>query len=149
MMASPNRLRFLFRVVATLLAIAVVAVLIHTLRRDGPGALAVWRAAHVRWGFVVLAIGCGFAGHGIYLLGWRRLLKDADIPVPLWALAKIFLVSNLGRYLPGGKAWQMGIVGLMAAESDLPATQLAASSLPPARSCKASLASSRAPSCYS
>lgn len=105
MTVSPNRLRLVLRAVATLLAIAVVAVLIHTLRRDGPGALAVWRAAHVRWAFVGLAIGCGFAGHGTYLLGWRRLLRDADIPVPLWALTKIFLVSNLGRYLPGGKAW--------------------------------------------
>lgn len=129
MIASPHRLRLALRAVATLLAIAVVAVLIQTLRRDGPGALAVWRAAHVRWEFVALAIGCGFAGHGTYLIGWRRLLNDSDIRVPLWPLAKIFLVSNLGRYLPGGKAWQMGIVGLMAVEADLPAAQLAASSL--------------------
>lgn len=129
MVATPTRLRLLLRAAATLLGIAVVAVLVHTLRRDGPGALAAWRAAHVHWGFIALAIGCGFAGHGIYLIGWRRLLRDSDIPVSLWPLAKIFLVSNLGRYLPGSKAWQMGIVGLMATEYGLPATQLAASSL--------------------
>jgi uncharacterized membrane protein YbhN (UPF0104 family) len=107
----------------------VVAVLVQTLRRDGPDALAAWRTAHVHWGFVALAIGCGFAGHAIYVIGWRRLLSDSDIPVSLWPLAKIFLVSNLGRYLPGGKAWQMGIVGIMAAEYGLPAAQVAASSL--------------------
>ena len=129
MAASPSRLRLLLRSAATLLAIALVAALIQRLLRDGPGALAAWRAAHVRWGFIALAIGLGFVGHGTYLLGWRRLLNDSDIPVPLWPLAKIFLVSNLGRYLPGGKAWQMGIVGLMATESGLPAAQLAASSL--------------------
>ena len=129
MVAPPTRLRLLLRAVATILGIAIVAVLLHTLRRDGPGALAAWRAAHVRWGFIALAIGCGFAGHGIYLIGWRRLLRDSDTPVSLWPLAKIFLVSNLGRYLPGGKAWQMGIVGLMATEFGLPATQLAGSSL--------------------
>src|SRR3954447_22431992 len=110
MLATPTRLRLLLRAVAILLGVAIVAVHFHTLRRDGPGALAAWRAAHVRWGFVALAVACGFAGHGIYLLAWRRLLRDSDIPVSLWPLAKIFLVSNLGRYLPGGKAWQMGIV---------------------------------------
>jgi uncharacterized membrane protein YbhN (UPF0104 family) len=130
MVETPTRIQLLLRAAATLLGIAVVAVLVRTLRRDGPAALAAWRSAHVHWGFIALAIGCGFAGHGFYLIGWRRLLRDSDIPVPFWPLAKIFLVSNLGRYLvPGGKAWQMGIVGLMATEYGLPATQLAASSL--------------------
>ena len=129
MVGQPSRLRPVLRAVAAILGVAVVAVLAQTLRRDGPGALAAWRTAHVQWGFVALAVGCGFAGHAIYLIGWRRLLRDSDIPVSIWPLAKIFLVSNLGRYLPGGKAWQMGIVGIMAAEHGLPATQLAASSL--------------------
>jgi uncharacterized membrane protein YbhN (UPF0104 family) len=129
MVATPTRLRLILRTVATILGIAIFAVVLHTLRRDGPGALAAWRAAHVRWRFIALAIGCGFVGHGFYLIGWRRLLRDSDIPVSLWPLAKIFLVSNLGRYLPGAKAWQMSIVGLMATEFGLPATQLAASSL--------------------
>jgi hypothetical protein len=35
--------------------------------------------------------------------GWRRLLSDAGVRVGLWPLARIFLVSNLGRYLPGGR----------------------------------------------
>jgi uncharacterized membrane protein YbhN (UPF0104 family) len=117
------------RTIATILGLAVAAVLVQTLRRDGPGALAAWRSAHVHWGFVALAIGCGFAGHAIYLIGWRRLLTDSDIPVSIWPLARIFFVSNLGRYLPGGKAWQMGIVGIMASEDGLPAAQVAASSL--------------------
>jgi hypothetical protein len=101
MAATPNRLRLVLRAVSALLGIAVVVFVAQSLRRDGPGALAAWRTAHVRWGFIALAVGCGFAGHGAYLLGWRRLLKDSDIPVRLWPLAKIFLVSNLGRYLPG------------------------------------------------
>jgi uncharacterized membrane protein YbhN (UPF0104 family) len=129
MVERPTRLRTAVRVVAAILGIAVIAVLVQTLRRDGPGALAAWRAAHVHWGFVALAIGCGFAGHAFYVYGWRRLLADSDIPVSFWPLAKIFLVSNLGRYLPGGKAWQMGIVGIMAAENGLPATHVAGSSL--------------------
>ena len=129
MAVRPTRLRAVVRTVAAVVGVAVVAVLVQTLRRDGPGALAVWRAAHVHWGFGALAIGCGFAGHAVYVLGWRRLLADSGIAIAIWPLAKIFLVSNLGRYLPGGKAWQMGIVGIMAAEYGLPAAELAASSL--------------------
>ena len=127
MVATPARL--LLRTAALVLGVAVVVVLVQSVRRDGPDALVAWRGAHVRWAFIALAIACGFAGHGVYLMGWRRLLADSDVPVSLWSLAKIFLVSNLGRYLPGGKAWQMGIVGIMAAEQGLPATELAASSL--------------------
>ena len=125
----PARRRTLVRVVAAILGITVIASLGQTLRRDGPGALVAWRAAQVHWGFIALAIGCGFAGHAIYVVGWRRLLTDSDIPVAFWPLAKIFLVSSLGRYLPAGKAWQMGIVGIMAEEDGLPAAPLAASSL--------------------
>ena len=119
----------MLRVASIILGIAVVAVLVQALRRDGPGALEAWQAARIHWGFMAFAIACGFAGHGTYLLGWRRLLRDSEIKVSLWPLAKMFLVSNLGRYLPAGKAWQMGIVGIMAAEYGLPATPLAASSL--------------------
>ena len=64
-----------------------------------------------------------FLGHAIYVYGWRRLLHDADVRASYWHLARIFLVSNLGRYLPAGKAWQMAIVGMIAAESNLPAAR--------------------------
>jgi hypothetical protein len=51
------------------------------------------------------------------------------VAISFWTTARIFLVSNFGRYLPGGKAWQMGIVGVMAAENNLPAALLATTSL--------------------
>ena len=65
----------------------------------------------------------------IYVVGWRRLLTDSGIRAPFWTLARLFVVSNLGRYLPAGKAWQMAIVAMMAAEQQLPPAILAASSL--------------------
>ncbi len=71
----------------------------------------------------------GLSGHGFFVFGWRRLLNDTGNPVPIWQLVRMFLVSNLGRYLPAAKAWQMGIVATMAAEHGLPAGAIAASSL--------------------
>lgn len=107
----------------------MIAVLTHVLQRDGPAAVNAWRAAHVRWAWVTFAVACALAGHAIYVVGWRRLLSDSGLPAPFWTLARLFLVSNLGRYLPGGKAWQMAIVAMMAAEQQLPSAMVAASSL--------------------
>jgi uncharacterized membrane protein YbhN (UPF0104 family) len=126
---KPVRFRGVLRLAAAALSVAMVVVLVQAMRRDGPAALDAWRAARVQWSWVAFSMVCAFAGHAIYVLGWRRLLADSGVLGSFWRLARIFLVSNLGRYLPGGKAWQMAIVGLMSAEQGLPATMVAGSSL--------------------
>jgi len=128
-MKTTARLRGILRIVAAILTVLILVVLIQSIRRDGPAALDAWRSAHVRWTWIALSVLLGAVGHAFYVIGWRRLLNDAGIRVPLWQLIRFFLVSNLGRYLPGGKAWQMGIIGVMAAEHDLPAAAITASSL--------------------
>jgi uncharacterized membrane protein YbhN (UPF0104 family) len=111
------------------LTVAVVFALVRTVRRDGPAALAAWRAADVDPAWIAFAGCAGLAGHLIFVVGWRRLLSDCGIRIAFWQTARIFLASNLGRYLPAGKAWQMSIVGVMAAERNLPAVTVATSSL--------------------
>jgi uncharacterized membrane protein YbhN (UPF0104 family) len=115
--------------VAVLLALAVIVALVGVARRDGPAALAAWRSATVRWPWIITAGMFGLAGHVVYAFGWRRFIMDCGVPLPMWLALRMYLVSNLGRYLPAGKAWQMGIVGVMARERGLPAGTLAATSL--------------------
>lgn len=122
-------LRTTLRVAGVLVTIAVVAALAGVARRDGPAALAAWRSAHVRWSWIVLACACALAGQMVFVHGWRRMLTDCGQRVPYWQALRIYLVSGLGRYLPGGKAWQMGIVAMMAAERGFHAGTLAATSL--------------------
>jgi uncharacterized membrane protein YbhN (UPF0104 family) len=117
------------RIIAVLLTAFVVVALVRVLRQDGPAALEAWRAATVSWPWIALGTMYGFIGHAIYVFGWRRLLIDLGVRAPLWDLVRMFLVSNLGRYLPGGKAWQMGIIGVMSAEAELPAALIAGTSL--------------------
>lgn len=128
-MTTARRFRGALRAAGAVVSVLLIAFLIAALRRDGPAALQAWRAAHVRWSLIALSVACALAGHAIYVAGWWRLLADSGIRAPYWQLVRPFLVSNLGRYLPGGKAWQMAIIGLMAAERQLPAAALATSSL--------------------
>lgn len=123
------RLRLVFRVITAILSVLVIIALVLAIRRDGPAALDAWRAASVRWTWVVISIACGLSGHAFLVVGWRRLLTDSGIPIAYSLTARLLLVSNFGRYLPAAKVWQMGIVGIIAAENNLPATRVAVSSL--------------------
>jgi uncharacterized membrane protein (UPF0127 family)/uncharacterized membrane protein YbhN (UPF0104 family) len=117
------------RVFAVLITVAVMVALARSLRREAPEALTAWRAAHVRWEWITLACACGAAGQALWIVGWRRLLSDSGLALSLWDTTRIYLASNLGRYVPGAKAWQMGIVGVMASERGLPGAAVAATSL--------------------
>ncbi len=128
-MNSGSRIRLLVRVVAIILCVAVIAGLVSALRRDGPAAVAAWRSADVKPGWIVIACLLGLLGHAVLVVGWQRLLGDCGVAVGFWQTARMFLASNLGRYLPAGKAWQMGIVAVMATEANLPASIIAATSL--------------------
>ncbi len=122
-------IRYGTRIAGVLLTIAVVVALVQVGRRDGPAALGAWHAAHVRWGWLALSVACALAGMLVFAAGWRRFLADSGVRVSLWPALRIYLASNLGRYLPGGKAWQMSIVGVMAEAQGLPVAVLTATSL--------------------
>lgn len=128
-MKAAGWLRTALHVIGALLAMLVILALARTLRRDGPAALAAWRAADVNGLWMACAAIAGIGGHAVFALGWKRLLADCGVPVTWWQAARLFLISNLGRYLPAGKAWQMGIVGVLAAEHRLPVATLTATTL--------------------
>src|SRR6478735_8061448 len=113
---SVSRRTLVLHAVAALLTIAVVIALVGVARRDGPAALAAWRSAHIRWAWIAAASGLALLGQVVFSLGWRRFLADCGVALTPWQALRMYLASNLGRYLPGGKAWQMSIVGVMASE---------------------------------
>jgi uncharacterized membrane protein YbhN (UPF0104 family) len=126
---APDRRRRLFRIAAFVFTLIVTVALAQSLHADGPAAVKAFRSSVVRWHWIALSIMIGFVGHASSILGWRKLLFDMGIRLSLRENIRMFLVGNLGRYLPAGKAWQMGIISSMAAERGFPAAQLAASSL--------------------
>ena len=71
-----------------------------------------------RWGMLALS-GVVFLGaHAVLVHTWRTVLSCWDEHLPFWSAARIWSVSNLGRYLPG-KIWQIGAMGAMARELDV------------------------------
>lgn len=126
---SPTIKRRLFRVLAAVFTIVVIVSLARTFRAEGPAAWEAWQKSTIDWKWFALACVIGFTGHSVSILGWRKVLFDMGIRLSLRENIRMFFVGNLGRYLPGGKVWQMGIVSSMAAERGFPPAQLAASSL--------------------
>ena len=76
-----------------------------------------------------VSTGLGLVGHVLNVVGWRRLMRDCSVQISWFETARLFAVSNLGRYVPVGKAWQLGIVAAMARELGLPVATLTATSL--------------------
>ena len=72
------------------------------------------RAAHpVRWGGVLLASLLTLGSYAVLIETWRRTMSAWGGVIGYGAAARIWLVSNLGRYVPG-KIWQIGAMSVLA-----------------------------------
>ena len=111
---SPAR-RIAIRIAQLALTVLVSWLILERLG-PGLGALASGEAGRVRprWGWIaascaVLACGYGFSGWI-----WSQMVRDLGGPlVPARDAVRIYLVANLGRYVPG-KLWQVAGLALLA-----------------------------------
>ncbi|MEO6445267.1 MAG: lysylphosphatidylglycerol synthase domain-containing protein [Gemmatimonadaceae bacterium] len=101
--------RFLFAV------LAVAAILFATREIWGQ-----WRrfqesgaSLSPRWPLIAASSAVVFLAYAILIETWRRTVRAWDSEVTWGAAARIWFISNLGRYLPG-KVWQIGAMGIMA-----------------------------------
>jgi glycosyltransferase 2 family protein len=66
-----------------------------------------------RWGLLALSSVLVLLAYAVLVETWRRVLGAWDRTLPWGESARIWFVSNLGRYVPG-KLWQIGAMGVMA-----------------------------------
>ena len=66
-----------------------------------------------RWDLLALSSLLVLVAYAILVETWRRTVHAWDSELSWSAAARIWFISNLGRYLPG-KVWQIGAMGLMA-----------------------------------
>ena len=70
---------------------------------------------HPRWGLIALSGALFLAAHAVLVQTWRSVLACWDARLPFWSAARIWSVSNLGKYVPG-KIWQIGAMSAMSRE---------------------------------
>jgi hypothetical protein len=96
--------------------IALVVVgwfIVRTLRAQQAELAALGRTLHPEWGPLLLSALLVVATYALLVEVWRRLLGTWNAQLPFGAAARIWGLSNLGRYVPG-KVWQIGAMGVMA-----------------------------------
>jgi hypothetical protein len=73
---------------------------------------------HPAWGLIVGSGVVFLLAHCVLVVTWRMVLSCWGEHLPFWSAARVWSVSNLGRYVPG-KIWQIGAMGAMARELDV------------------------------
>ena len=121
-MSTPRNRRLLF-LAKIAFAVAVVVAVAYALVREWKPVTAAMHEARPQWGMLALASAIVLVNYALLVEAWRIVLagwegerrgKDAAT-LGFWESARIWSVSNLGRYIPG-KVWQMGSMALMAQE---------------------------------
>jgi hypothetical protein len=86
------------------------------------------RAIDVRWSLVTASCLLVLAAYGVLIQTWRLTLRVWDATLPFGTAARIWFVSNLGRYVPG-KIWQISAMGVMAHRQGVSAVTATSSSI--------------------
>lgn len=110
--------------------LAVAAVLLA-----GRAIVAQWIAfrasgAHLepRWTLVGASSLVVLVTYALLIETWRRTVRAWDSEIAFTRAARIWCISNLGRYLPG-KVWQIGAMGVMAQREGVSAIAATGSAL--------------------
>lgn len=123
-MSPASRRSRTWKVIGLLITLLVVALMVRQLVNSWPAVTAYpWR-----WNVPLLLGSFVFTQLGYIMLtrSWRSVLHAIEVHLSFKTAYSIFLISNLGRYLPG-KFWQIGAAAMMGRRLGLSATDIAPS----------------------
>ena len=120
--------RRLFLAAQWLLAIAIVWYAIAALRGQWDEAAARLESLRPNWSYIGAATLIVFATYVLLIETWRRIIVAAGETLPFREAARIWFVSNLGKYVPG-KIWSIAAMTMMARASDVAPVTAAGSSV--------------------
>ncbi len=110
-MPLPNRWRWL-RAATVLLFVGFAVAVVVGQWDDVRKAAA---AARILWSHIALATGTVVLAYALLIETWRRTVAAWGERLGWADAARIWFISNLGRYVPG-KVWQIGAMGVLAQE---------------------------------
>jgi uncharacterized membrane protein YbhN (UPF0104 family) len=120
--------RNLFRLAQWIFAAAVLFFAARSLvgQWDKVGA----RLSHIQfqWTWIFAATVLVLASYVLLIEGWRRVLVAWDSHLPFGDAARIWFLSNLGKYVPGN-IWSLTAMGVMARRRGLSGIAAAGSSI--------------------
>jgi hypothetical protein len=105
--------RKLFVAVQLLFAIAVVWWGGGTIIGQWNDARSQALGANVGWRLVILSVLPVFVAYALLIQAWRSMVTEWGSRLSYADAARIWFVSNLGRYIPG-KIWQISAMGVLA-----------------------------------
>jgi uncharacterized membrane protein YbhN (UPF0104 family) len=95
----PSRRKRALDVARYVVLVAVLAAVAYTLWRNWPEVSR--ELGRLSWTAVLASFAVGLAPPVLTMLGWRVLLSDLGTTLALPPAASVFLVGQLGKYLPG------------------------------------------------
>ena len=87
-----------------------------------------WDELHPAWGMLVISGLVVLGSYAVLIETWRRTVMAWGRSIGWGDAARIWFVSNLGKYVPG-KVWQIGAMTVLAEQSGVPAIAAVGSSL--------------------
>lgn len=125
MRASRRRLLLVGQLIAA-------AVLLYFIGRTLAAQWAAFRAqpleAAPRWPDVAAGSALILGAYAVLIQTWRLMLRSWGAEMPFWTAARVWSVSNLGKYVPG-KVWQITAMAAMATRAGVSAVVSTGSAL--------------------
>ncbi|MEO8577164.1 MAG: lysylphosphatidylglycerol synthase domain-containing protein [Gemmatimonadales bacterium] len=109
----PNARRSIFVAAQWLFAAAIVWFAVHALRGQWVNAGERLATLRPQWSWIALATVIVFLTYWLLIETWRRIIEASGETLPPGDAARIWFVSNLGKYVPG-KVWSIAAMTVMA-----------------------------------
>jgi uncharacterized membrane protein YbhN (UPF0104 family) len=120
--------RRLFKTAQWIFAAAVLFFAVRSLARQWTTVEPRLSRIQIHWEWIALATLLVLLSYLLLIEGWRRVLGAWDSHLPFSQAARIWFVSNLGKYVPGN-IWSLTAMGVMARERGLSGLAAAGSSV--------------------
>ena len=120
--------RRLFTLAQWVFAAAFIWYAVQTLRGQWAGAAERLSSLTISWTLLGAATAIVFATYLLLIDTWRRIVVASGAELPFVVAARIWFVSNLGKYVPG-KVWSIAAMTIMAREQNVSPLAAAGSSI--------------------
>ena len=124
---ATTRHRF-FLAVQWIFATAIVLYAVRALRGQWDSAAGKLSQVSPHWGWIVVATAIVLATYLLLIDTWRRIVVGTGQHLVFRDAARIWFVSNLGKYIPG-KVWSIAAMTAMAREQKVSGVAAAGSSI--------------------